>query len=137
MGAKLTVALYTFMETVSSADKSIKNVARDVSITSSVLTQLAAVIEQDKTAKITKEEALKTAEETVRECSDVFKEIDTAIGKSVSRINASKAKAALEKMKWAFKEPKMKLLRSNLEKLKGSLVLLLTVLSYARDIAIE
>lgn len=136
-GAKLTVTLYTLAETVNSADKSIRDVARDVSITSSVLSQLASILEQDKKAKISKDDAIKTADEAVRGCSDVFTEIDTALEKSITNINAGKAKAALEKMKWVFNEPKMELLRSNLESMKSSLLLLLSVLSYARDIAAE
>ena len=94
-------------------------------------------MEQDKKAKISKDSAIKTADEAVRGYSDVFKEIDAALEKSMNNINAGKAKAALEKMKWAFKEPKMELLRSNLERLMSSLLLLLSVLSYARDIADE
>lgn len=137
-GAKFTVTLYTFAETVNSADKSIRDVARDVSITSTVLSQLASVMDQDKKAKITKDDAIKTVDVAVRGCSDVFKEIDTALEKSISNINAGKAKAALEKMKWAASnEPKMGLLRSNLERMKSSVLLLLSVLSYARDIATE
>lgn len=136
-GAKLTVTLYTFAETVNSADKSIRDVARDVSITSSVLSQLASIMEQDKKAKISKDDAIKTADEAVRGCSDVFTEIGTALEKSITNINAGKTKAALEKMKWVFNEPKMELLRSNLERMKSSLLLLLSVLSYARDIAAE
>ena len=137
-GAELTVNLYTFAETVNSADKSIRDVARDVSITSSVLSQLASDMDQDEKAKITKDDAVKTVDEAVRGCSDVFKEIDTALEKSISNINAGKAKAALERMKWAaFNEPKMELLRSNLERRKSSILLLLSVLSYARDIAAE
>ena len=134
-GAKLSVTLYTLAETVNSADKSIKDVARDVSITSSVLGQLAAILEQDKQAKISKDDALKTTDDAVRGCSEVFSEIDAMLKKSVSNTNAGKTKAVLEKLKWAFIQPKMELLRSNLERLKSSLLLLLSVLAYARDIA--
>lgn len=40
-----------------------------------------------------------------------------------------------EKLKWPFKQPKMELLRSNLDRLRASLTLMLQVLSYARDVS--
>jgi hypothetical protein len=43
---------------------------------------------------------------------------------------------ALEKLKWPFKQPKMELLSSNLDRLKASLTLMLQVLNYARDVSI-
>ena len=47
------------------------------------------------------------------------------------------ALSPLERMKYPFLQPKMELLGANLERLKSTLVLLLNVLSYARDLKTE
>lgn len=80
------------------------------------------------------------------ECSRVFDDIDGALGKSISKVTEGSlgkdqqrkfTLSALEKLKWPFMEPKMKLLRRNLDRLKSTLILLLNVLTYARNLKQE
>ena len=133
-GLKLSITLYSFAETVSSADKSITHIAKDVSLTSAVLSELGSNLEQDKQSGVASENAITTAEEVVRECSEVFKDIEVTLEKGMKRANGGKfgiGKLALERLRWPFLQPKMELLRSNLERLKSTLILMLHVLAYA------
>ena len=41
----------------------------------------------------------------------------------------------LERAKWSYLQPKLQLLRSNLDRLKSTLLLMLNVITYARQVA--
>ena len=141
LGVRLSLRLYTFGETIASADKSIKSISRDVSLTSSVLKELGQTLESDQESRLCSENAFQTADGIVKECLDVFQSMEIALAKSMSRLGSQntekrvKTLAALERLKWPFLEPKMQLLRSNLERLKSTLLLMLNVIIYARQVA--
>lgn len=129
-GLKLSISLYTFAETVASADRSISHVAKDISLTSAVLTELSESLRDDKRSGVASSNAVRTADEIVHECSEVFNEVKAALEKATGK---GKGKISLGKFKWPFLRPKMELLQSNLERLKSTLTLMLHVLSYARS----
>jgi len=141
-GFKLSVKLFTFGQTVYYAEKSVRDISTDVSLTSSVLKELGDTLKRDDEAKLISEQAVLAAEQTVKECLRVFKELDEALSSSMGKMGMlgsegkkkSKGAMALEKLKWPFMQPKMELLRSNLERLKASLSLMLNVLIYARGL---
>ncbi|KAL8904470.1 MAG: hypothetical protein Q9207_003234 [Kuettlingeria erythrocarpa] len=141
VGLRLSLRLYTFGETIASADRTIISISKDVSLTSSVLKELGHNLEKDKQSRICSENAIKTAEEVVQECLTVFQEIDGMLEKtmaSTGQAATAKAKwtlAVLGKLKWPFLQPKMQLLRSNLDKLKATLLLMLNVMTYARQLS--
>lgn len=152
-GIKLSITLYTFAETVLTADKSIREIASDVSLTSSVLEELGNNLKKDRKSRLCSENAVRTAEGIVNECAVIFNEIngtlETALEKIKPRAGTEKGKgkeshggrklavAALERLKWPFLQPKMQLLRSNLDRLKSTLVLMLNVITYARKVSEE
>ena len=129
-GIKLSISLYTFAETVASADKSITHIAKDISLTSAVLTQLGDNLKDDRYIGVASDNAIKTADEVVHECSQVFSEINAALAKATGK---GKGKLSLSNFKWPFLQPKMELLRSNLDRLKSTLTLMLNVLTYAKS----
>lgn len=142
-GFKLSVKLFTFSEAVYSADKSIKNMSDDVSLTSAVLKELSEILKADSSTYVS-HGAIDAAQQTVTECLAIFDELDKALEKSLGNLGAAdrdgrkrvnKGAATLERWKWPFKQTKMELLRTNLDRLKASLTLMLQVLSYARDLS--
>lgn len=141
VGLRLSLKLYTFGETMANADRTIISISKDISLTSSVLKELGHNLEKDKQARICTENAIKTAEEVVQECLRVFQEIDGMLEKtmaSTGQAGTTKAKwtsAVLGKLKWPFLQPKMQLLRSNLDKLKATLLLMLNVMTYAQQLS--
>lgn len=155
-GIKLSITLYTFAETVLTADKSIKEIASDVSLTSSVLEELGQNLKKDQKSRLCSDNAVRTAEGIVKECGIIFKQINETLQTTLNKIKPpagggkgkgkgkdgaqggrTMAVAALERLKWPFLQPKMQLLRSNLDRLKSTLVLMLNVITYARKVAEE
>jgi len=141
-GLQLSVKLFTFGQAVYHADKSVRDISNDVSLTSSVLKELGGVLKRDDEARLLSEQAVKAAEQTVKECLRVFKELDDALASSMTKMgltqDAGKKKpgaSAIARFKWPFLQPKMELLRSNLDRLKASLSLMLNVLIYARGLS--
>ncbi|TVY14541.1 hypothetical protein LARI1_G007302 [Lachnellula arida] len=140
-GFKLSVKLFTFSKAVASADTSIQEISNDVSLTSTVLSELCQILQADE-SHVVSENALEATRQTVNECMSIFEQLDDALDRSLRNLGmleekgiARRGRVALEKLKWPFKQNKMELLRSNLERLKASLALMLQVLSYAREIS--
>ncbi|KAK0105889.1 hypothetical protein ONS95_004402 [Cadophora gregata] len=133
-GFKLSLKLYTFSSSVSSASTSIKALSSDVSLTSTVLQELCLIIKSDEDSHVVSDTAFQATSQTVKDCLAVFKQLDEALDKSMKGMEERGGKRVVEKLKWPFKQPKMDLLRSNLDRLKTSLTLMLQVLSYARDV---
>lgn len=141
LDVRLSLRLYTFGETVASADKSIISMSKDVSLTYSVLKELGKSLEREQELRICSETAFQAADGIVKECLEVLDSMDKALTKSISRLGLQNSEkrirtvAALERLKWHFLQPKMQLLRSNLERLKSTLLLMPNVLTYARKVA--
>jgi len=131
-GIKLSSALYCYTETVINADKNIREIARDLSITSSVVTELGMLLGQDDQSQF-HSEALVTARDAVRSCEEVFKEIQRELDKSLDFDSKGKTPMThLRRLKWPLVQPKLNVLQLRLERLKNTLVLVLNVVSYAR-----
>ena len=139
IGLRLSLRLYTFGETVASADQSIRNISKDVSLTSAVLKELGNTFENDK-ARISSDNATNTAKDVVRECHTVFDEVETLLLKKIPYLSSasdirSKAKLVLERLKWPAIKGKIELLSYTLDKMKGTLTLMLNVIIYAQQIS--
>lgn len=126
-GLKLSETLYQYTDSVSGAESRVKNIAKDVQLTSSVIEELGYVFKQDQSSTLLSKSAIKTADETIRECSTVFSELDAALKKT--------KKNALGRFIFPFRETKIELLRSHIDKLKSTLQLLMQVLTHAHMIA--
>jgi hypothetical protein len=138
-GFKLSIKLFAYSEAVSRADSTIQSLSNEVSLTSAVLRELSATLAADE-ARFISNSAVEATMGTVRECLAVFEALGAVLDKSVSGSSSLSRQAGrglrmADKLKWPFLQPKVELLRSNLDRLKASLTLMLQVLSYAKDIA--
>lgn len=144
-GAKLTSSLYSFYGTMSEADETIRAIATDVSITTSVLQELNRNLEQDARVRVSSSHAVETAKRAVEECDYVFSKIQRILQKAIKAPTQPGKPLPREeivvhvktRLKWAFLQPSMNLLRSNLDRLKASLTLMLQVLIYAEKLSAE
>lgn len=132
VGLRLSLKLYTFGEIVSTADKSVISISKDVSLTSSVLKELGRILDKDEgRSKICSENAVQTADGIVRECLGVFGDMERILVRKIPHLGrsdgekAKRAKVLLERLKWPYLQPKLELLRANLERLKSTLNLML------------
>ena len=146
VGLRLSLRLYSFGETAASADKAIVGISKDVSLTSSVLQELGEHLRKDReeAPPICSENAIKTAEEIGRECLLVFQELDGALEKSLKRLGVVQGRekgrwisVVRERLRWPLLQPKMEVLRRNLDRLRVTLLLMLNVMIYARQCSLK
>ena len=143
-GVQVSLYLYSFAETVSSAGKAMKDISNDISFTTTILKQLGHILESEKQNQTASKEALLTAQSLVKECENVFDAINSLIRKHFPKPESEKSKSSqsrrtsrMNSLKWPFIQPKIELHRSNLEKHKTKLILMTQVLTYAKMAASE
>jgi hypothetical protein len=122
-GLKLSQTLYQYADGVATADRRIKDIAKEIELTSGVIDELGDIFKQDETASLISKNAVKTANETMNECSVVFAEIEATLAKS--------KKGRMGRLMLPFRDSKIDLLRSHIDKLKDTLQLLMQVLTHA------
>ena len=146
VGLRLSIKLYTFGEIVASADRSVISISKDVSLTSGVLKELGQILDKDRQTRTFSEDAVQTANGVVKECLEVFQEMEDILVKKLPKLGTSKegngervkrATVMLERLKWGYLQPKLQLLQSNLDRLKSTLLLMLNVITYARQVSEE
>lgn len=123
-GLKLSQTLYQYADGVATADRRIKDIAKEIELTSFVIEDLGAIFNQDENATIISSNAVRTANETMKECSVVFAEISATLKKS--------KKNTFGRLMLPFRDLKIQLLRDHIDKLKSTLTLLMQVLSHAQ-----
>jgi len=143
VGLRLSIKLYAFGETVASADTSVLSMSKDVSLTSSVLKELGQILDKDRESGLLSETAVQTANGIVKECLKVFRQMDTRLVKKLPNLSMSKCERKggkrsspfqlLERLNWSYLQPRLLLLQSNLDRLKSTLLLMLNVITYARQ----
>jgi hypothetical protein len=135
-GIQLSTTLYTYAETVITADQDVKDIARDLSITSTVVTQLGQLLGQDDARQLHCQSALVTARSAVEGCDEVFKAIQKELDKNLdSRGRGKRQSSMLRRLKWPLVEPRLHRLQVRLERLKNTLVLALNAVTYANEVA--
>ncbi|CAG8972612.1 hypothetical protein HYALB_00005381 [Hymenoscyphus albidus] len=142
-GIKLSIKLFSYSQAVSQAPVTIKELSNDVSLTSTILQELCKILKSNQ-AHVVSSSAIEATQQTADECLAIFKQLNDALEKSLVTLGiaesehvekARKGRVVLEKLKWPFKQPKMELLRLNMDRLKASLTLMLQVLNYAGSIS--
>lgn len=118
--------LYSYIDSVAPAKKRLALVNKNLETTCNVIKEIGEVFQQKKTAKLVGKRAVKTAHDAAEECHLVFRELRDAVEKS-------------KKNKYIFplREEKLELLSMQLEKLKSTLTLLMTLLINARNLQNE
>ena len=127
LGSKVSVKLFTFARKVKNADKHIDAISKDIASTGAVLQELGLELQHDRksVAQVSSQKLISTAQDTVNDCKRLFKSIGAAI-------DGEKGNKAIlgfkQKLKYTYLEPEIELLRSNLDRLKSTLALMLNVL---------
>lgn len=134
LGAKLSVKLCTFYRTVKVANQSMQELSCDVSLTCSILNELAKTLEQDDQAKLCSEQAFRIAQEVLKECKAVFQQIENGIEKNTQDGEKSRFARGARKVTIALLGPNFDVLKSNLERLKSTTLLMLHVIMYAGEL---
>ncbi|KAF3034229.1 DNA-directed RNA polymerase II subunit RPB1 [Didymella heteroderae] len=126
-GIQLSKTLYDYVDGVTTADRRIKDIATEIKMTSIVIEELGDVFKHEETASLVSNKAVKTANDTITECSALFAQIDATLRKS--------RKNTVGRLFLPFRDTKLELLRSHVDKLKSTLQLLMQVLTHAYQVA--
>ncbi|KAK5705591.1 hypothetical protein LTR17_021536 [Elasticomyces elasticus] len=152
-GLKLAKTLYNYLDAVRKADKELSSLAREVTVTSTTLSSLGHVLQDNKAPALYTQDLVDEATLAFRSCEDAFKDVDATF-KSVVRFDtdgkgqvylfaasedqladsAAVLSVVTPKGRWAWplKKGKIDMLQANLERLKTTLLLMLSVLSFAK-----
>jgi hypothetical protein len=135
VGARLSVKLCTFAHKIKNADANIKFISTDMALTCNVLRELGDNLKKDERGKLCGEGAVRTAEGVVRECQRVFEELEGCIDGNRAGDEEKEKKGLMKRIgrgvRFTVAESQIELLRSNLERLKSTLLLMLNVITYA------
>jgi hypothetical protein len=126
-GVQLSKTLYEYVNGILTADRRIKDIAAEIKMTSVVIEELGDMFKQEEMAPLVSKKAVKTANETITECSALFAQIDATLKKS--------KKKTFGRLTMPFRDAKLELLRSHVDKLKSTLQLLMQVLKLAHQVA--
>ncbi|KAF1358776.1 hypothetical protein EJ07DRAFT_30135, partial [Lizonia empirigonia] len=126
-GLQLSKTLYEYVDGVATADRRIKDIATEIKMTSVVIEELGDVFKHKETASLVSQKAVMAANDAVKECSALFTQIDATLKKS--------KKNTFGRLALPFRDTKLELLRSHVDKLKSTLQLLMQVLTHAYQIA--
>ncbi|KZM25126.1 uncharacterized protein EKO05_0007236 [Ascochyta rabiei] len=125
-GVQLSKTLYEYVDGGVTADRRIKDIASEIKMTIIVIEELGDVFKHEETASLVSKKAVKTANDTIIECSALFAQIDATLKKS--------KKNAFGRLILPFRDTKLELLRSHVDKLKSTLQLLMKVLTHAYQV---
>lgn len=133
-GIQLAKTLYEYLECVKGAHKQVKAIATEVRLTSSVLEHLGALLKENDAEKLCSESIVSDAQAAFNGCEDAFLQINDEFKLLIKPREEGKRNVSVSaKWIWPFKKVKLETLQANLERLKTTLLLMLSVLSYARD----
>jgi hypothetical protein len=130
VGLRVATKLYTYSNAVYHAPRSIRYLAQEVSLTSAVLSELGTLLKTDGAARLCSPNAMSTTREAVKNCQIIFDEIGEEIDKAGGGIG-------IRKFVWPLMENKVKVLMSGLERGKSLLLLMLNVITFAKQVSDE
>ncbi|KAK5123890.1 hypothetical protein LTR85_002086 [Meristemomyces frigidus] len=135
-GIKLAKTLYEYLDAVHNANKHLKAIALEVRITSTTLESLGTLLKDHDAEKLCSNNVIHDAKAAFDGCKEAFTEVDDTF-KIVVKYGAD-GKASVSssgRWVWPFKKGKVEMLQANLERLKTTLLLMLSVLGFAREMA--
>lgn len=135
VGMKLSVKLCSFYRQIKDADHSAQRLATDVSLTCSILHQLGKTLEQDRQTQLCSQQAFLTAKEVLGECKDIFRQIEDAVEKKDPGSGKGRWERGTRRLTIVILGPDLDVLKSHLDRLKSTMLLMLNVILYARKIS--
>ncbi|KAG9596828.1 hypothetical protein KCU98_g15376, partial [Aureobasidium melanogenum] len=126
LGIQLVQGLSQYAGSALDSKGRIKAISTDIDITVQVVQTLDTTIQDEANRAMMKDDAARLIQETIAQCRDIFTKIQSTLPE-YSAAGPRKRHVII----WPFIEPKLDLLRGNLEKLKTSLQLLMNVIILA------
>ncbi|THW57432.1 hypothetical protein D6D20_07986 [Aureobasidium pullulans] len=126
LGIQLLQGLNKYAGSALDSKGRIKAISTDIGLTVQVVQALDTTIQDDANREMMNDDAEKLAKEAVVQCQEIF----TKIQSTLPDIDPAGIRKR-DFVTWPFIEPKLELLRGNLEKVKATLQLLMNVIIFA------
>ncbi|KAL2134932.1 hypothetical protein VTI74DRAFT_10339 [Chaetomium olivicolor] len=129
-GLSLSRTLHDYGSSVIGAEKRLKGLDKDIEFTSRVISQLGNRLQDTQVQALVSEDTIRLTQDAVAECEAIFRAMEDVIAKIRSSGNMAR---------WTlyFRDSKIELLRSNLDRMKGNLNLLIGVIIHGTQMATE
>ena len=121
-GLELSRTPHDYGEAVVGAEKRLEGLENDISFMSNIISQLGSHLQDSQIQALVSEDAIQLAQRGVAECHAIFQAMEDVI----ERIRKG---GSLARWTIYFRDSKIELLRSNLDRMKGNLNLLLAVIN--------
>ncbi|EED20487.1 conserved hypothetical protein [Talaromyces stipitatus ATCC 10500] len=135
LGARVALKLCTVYQKVQQTESDLQNLSKDVSLTCAILQQFGKDLERDDQVQLYSQNAFKAAQEILDECGRVFREIESVIDKDSSTSAFTTAGSPFLKLSRKaailLKRPRLDILRTRLDRLKNTVLLMINVIVYA------
>ncbi|GAB1741213.1 hypothetical protein NU219Hw_g6454t1 [Hortaea werneckii] len=134
-GFQVVKTLAAYIQAVNGFDKSVAAIQLEVKVTSSTLESLSTLLNDHEAENICSTKIVGDAQQVFRGCFAAFDEVDQAFRNVVKTGNDGKRPSfsAGARLKWPLRKGKVETLQANLERLKTTLLLMLSVMSFARE----
>ncbi|KAH0359853.1 hypothetical protein KCU65_g9739, partial [Aureobasidium melanogenum] len=126
LGIQLLQGLNQYAGSAIDSKGRIKAISTDIDLTVKVVQTLDTTIQDEANRAIMKDDAARLIQDTVAQCRDIFTKIQSTLPE-----HSAAGPRKRDIIAWPFIEPKLDLLRNNLEKLKTTLQLLMNVIVLA------
>ncbi len=129
-GLSLSRTLHDYGAAVVGAEKRLKGLDKDIELTSRVISELGSRLGDSRVQALVSEDTIRLTQDAVAECEAIFQAMEDAIAKIRST-------GSMAKWTMYFRDSKIELLRSNLDRMKGNLNLLMGVIIHGTLMATE
>lgn len=129
-GLSVSRTLHDYGSSVIGAEKRLKGLDKDIDFTSRIISQLGSRLKDPEVQALVSEDTIRLIQEGVAECDAIFQAMQDVIEKI--RSSGSMARWIIY-----FRDSKIELLRSNLDRIKANLNLVMGVMIHGTQIATE
>ncbi len=129
-GLSLSRTLHDYVAAVVGAEKRLKGIDKDIELTSRVISELGSRLGDSWVQALVSEDTIRLTQDAVAECEAIFQAMEDAVAKIRST-------GSMAKWTMYFRDSKIELLRSNLDRMKGNLNLLMGVIIHGTLMATE
>jgi hypothetical protein len=133
LGAKLSVKLFSFYQRVKNASDSIHLLSNEIALVSAILRELGDNLKDEEASKLCSKEAFHTLNVVLDQSRDVLGQIQKVIDDNDQR-GKGRFQQVAGKLRIAYHESSLDQLKTSLERLKATMLLLLNVITYAGQI---
>lgn len=130
LSAKLSVKLFSFYRQVKSANEGIQLLSNEIALVSATLRELGDNLNDENSAQLCSEHAFYVLKLVLDQCRDVLGQIQKVVDNN-DQMGKNRFQQTAGKIRVAFLEPNLDQLKTKLESLKSTMLLVLNVIMYA------